>query len=87
MLHRSLSFLEFLEALGRISDFVCPPPPEDMAMVGFTSETPSADYYKKGLETLKYLPDRPSAHVLAPKTRPLDQKIEQVSLDPISHFD
>ena len=47
-------------------------------MVGCTSDKPSAEYYKKGLETLKYLPDRPSADVLAPKTRPLDQKIEQV---------
>ncbi|GAX86341.1 hypothetical protein CEUSTIGMA_g13753.t1, partial [Chlamydomonas eustigma] len=76
--NRSLTFLEFLEAVGRVADMVSPPTLEDLAESGCTSSTPTAEYYKRGIEQVWYLPDRESANICAPKTRPLDQKIEQV---------
>ena len=75
---RGLTFIEFLEALGRVAEFVSPPPPEEMVESGCSSDTPSAEYYKRGLDQVYYLPDRASAQITAPKTRALDQKLEQV---------
>jgi len=72
---RSLTFLEFLEALGRVADFVSPPPLHEILESGCSSTT---EYYKRGSELIYYLPDRTSAQIMAPKTRALDQKIEQV---------
>jgi len=76
---RSLTFLDFLEALGRVADMVSPPPPEQLAKEGgFSSDTPTADYYARSAETSIYFPDRPSASLFVPKTRPLDDKLEQI---------
>jgi len=75
---RALTFLEFLEALGRLADFICPPPAEAVAQSGCLSRCPTFEYYKRGLELGVYLPDRPSAAIFAPKSRPLETKIEQV---------
>ena len=108
---RALTFLEFLEALGRLSDLICPPPPEEMVETGCLSMLTSAEYYARGLDQVchmrrqlpklsahrmhkhrstancqpstppsqgTYLPDRPSAEIMAPKTRPLADKIDQI---------
>ena len=78
---RSLTFLEFIEALGRVADLVSPPPPEEMVASGCVSGTPSAEYYRRGLDQAMYLGDRPSAAIGAPKTRMLDEKIDQVRVE------
>ncbi|GAX83592.1 hypothetical protein CEUSTIGMA_g11017.t1 [Chlamydomonas eustigma] len=75
---RSLTFLEFAEALGRVADMVCPPPVADLNAIGCTSNQPTAEYYQRALEQDWYLPDRDSAPLTAPKTRLLSEKIEQV---------
>ena len=55
---RSLTFLEFLEALGRVADLVSPPTVADLVACGFTSHIPTAEYYRHGMEQFSYLPDR-----------------------------
>lgn len=75
---RGLSFLEFLEAFCRVCDMISPPPPEQLVEVGATDNHPTTQYYTQITHELGYLPDRPSAAHCAPKTRPLDAKVEQV---------
>ncbi|KAG1675673.1 hypothetical protein FOA52_002382 [Chlamydomonas sp. UWO 241] len=78
--NRSLSFIDFLEALGRVADMCNPPPVEELLAdekYG-SSDTPTAEYYKRAGETHAYFADRPSAGLFSPKTRPLDEKLEQV---------
>jgi hypothetical protein len=125
--------------MGRVADMVSPPALEDLAASGCTSSTPTAEYYKRGIEQVWYLPDRwdlhnadiwgglpgsccndlqedtfvtgnvwdvrgvdilniillkwwralihrESANIAAPKTRPLDQKIEQVWVVPLCTY-
>lgn len=72
----SLSFLDFLEALSRVSDLMSPPPPEDLVAMGFSE---AHDYYTQATSTGYYCPDRASGAFDAQSfTRPLEAKIEQV---------
>lgn len=73
---QSLSFLDFLEALGRVSDMISPPPPEDLASMGFSDVS---SYYQQATSTGFYCPDRASGSFIAKTfTRPLEVKITQM---------
>ena len=73
---QSLSFLDFLEAIGRCSDLMSPPPPDEIESLGFSGVH---DYYTQAISTGYYSPDRDSGAFDAQSfTRPLEAKIEQV---------
>ena len=75
----ALTFTDFLEALGRTAEMMCPPTLEELSVTGFTSSgTPYFAYYSAMAADNWALQDRPSAGVAAPKTRPLHEKLKVV---------
>ncbi|GFH06880.1 uncharacterized protein HaLaN_01595, partial [Haematococcus lacustris] len=75
---RSLTFREFLEALGRVADMMSLPPEAELRLAGCDGEKPTAQYYTSHAVAHGFLAARPSAAHCAPKTRPLDVKLEQL---------
>eukprot|EP00803_Ostreobium_quekettii_P010682 evm.model.scf_352.3 EVM.evm.TU.scf_352.3 scf_352:73256-77230(+) len=75
-----LSFVDFLECLGRAADFISPPPVEEIIAAGFKGPHPTADYFRAmSSDGVALHADRPSANMGAPKTRPLTDKLCQVN--------
>ena len=76
---RQLTFVDFLDALGRVADAFCFPFPADLKRMGwdnmyeymeYASFTPEDDPAQRVFKT------RPSVNFSEPKTRPLKGKIE-----------
>eukprot|EP00798_Chlamydomonas_sp_ICE-L_P014655 gene14655-20689_t len=70
-LSRSLSFIEFLEALGRIADMISFPPPDELVEGGYDPEHPTWDYIKQAVDNDAYYKDSaPEMCTHAPKLLP-----------------
>lgn len=82
--YTSLTFIDFLEALARISDMKSVPPAADLAAAGYptTLEWALDKERQEGSQENDNMPDifrpRPSARLGAPKARPLHAKLEQL---------
>ncbi|KAG2423715.1 hypothetical protein HXX76_015105 [Chlamydomonas incerta] len=76
---KALSFVEFLEALGRTADLISPPPPEELDRLGFRGAHATYDYFEAvRVDPGLLQPDRASSGFHAPKSRRLAAKLEQV---------
>lgn len=79
------SFTDFLEAIARLSELIAPPPEiecrewlEDYGG-GVESDYITWEFFTKNMATSgAVIERRPSAEPLAPKTRPLHEKLEQI---------
>jgi len=78
-----LTFIDFLDALGRLSDLISPPTPEELET--YFHETNRADTETLVWEYFREVPEaeaeerrRPSSEFTVPKTRPLAVKLAQV---------
>ncbi|GLI59200.1 hypothetical protein VaNZ11_001036 [Volvox africanus] len=74
-----LSYAAFLEALGRSAELISPPPPRELAKLGFMGEAAAAAYYAAARrDPAIMLPPRHSAQLHTPRSRPLVEKLKQV---------
>ncbi|GIL46226.1 hypothetical protein Vafri_3260, partial [Volvox africanus] len=74
-----LSYAAFLEALGRSAELISPPPPGELAKLGFMGEAAAAAYYAAARrDPTIMLPPRHSAQLHTPRSRPLVEKLKQI---------
>jgi len=75
---RALTFEEFLDALCHVADMISPPPVPELLAIGCSEHHPTTNYFMKVCNEGSPLRRRDSVAIRAPKTRPLDEKLEQV---------
>eukprot|EP00873_Tetraselmis_striata_P016221 jgi/Tetstr1/436485/TSEL_025313.t1 len=76
-----MTYVDFLEGLGRVAELVSPPAVPDLRRQKYESDTPTYEYYQKVYHTdsgAPPLPDRLSSMFDHAKTRPLQHKMQQV---------
>jgi len=82
--YTSLTFIDFLEALGRAADMKSLPNPEDLEAAGYSNildwafDKERLEGNPEGSEQSAIFRMRESGHLEAPKTRPLYVKVEQM---------
>ncbi|KAK3262386.1 hypothetical protein CYMTET_28758 [Cymbomonas tetramitiformis] len=76
----TLTFMDFLESICRLAEFISPPEEQDLRRAGYDEAAPTYNYFKEtdaGMEPL--IERRLSSGALdTPKSRPLDVKINQI---------
>jgi len=72
--HETLSFIDFLECLGRVADCLSPASYEDLEDAGL-EELTAFEVHQQQISGLISLNSRASCGINSPKTRPLDEKI------------
>eukprot|EP00238_Polyblepharides_amylifera_P002680 CAMPEP_0196577878 /NCGR_PEP_ID=MMETSP1081-20130531/6885_1 /TAXON_ID=36882 /ORGANISM="Pyramimonas amylifera, Strain CCMP720" /LENGTH=246 /DNA_ID=CAMNT_0041896929 /DNA_START=10 /DNA_END=750 /DNA_ORIENTATION=+ len=81
---RSLTYVDFLEALARTASSICPPTSIELHEWGAKGEEGLYYYYYRLEKTSNRkgprgrIPRRPSADITAEKTRPLHEKLEPI---------